>query len=407
MKLSDLIYETWSALTANKGRSLLTILGIVIGIASVIAMTSLIDGIKNSLVSELGLDQSRVVNIDYYNGTDKKAEDIQAIAEGVSGYEFVTGYQMGSSKVNTGTKQADASIMGVNPGYFRAMGSKLTEGRLLTDQELAGDEMSVVVDMAFVRNLFGENESAVGKDVEIGNDSYRIVGVIEQSGMFGGQGSAFMPMQTCSIRITGSNDYAFIIGYAKEDVDMDSLTNRTESFIRERFQITEESEDGGWGYVYVQSIQSIQQELDSTMMSFQMMMMAVASISLLVGGIGIMNMMLTNVTERIREIGLRKALGAHRFDITAQFLMESVAICLVGGVIGFLVGYAGAWALAGLASGFAGLGMSPTSTPVAPHVSFDTVLFAIGICAGIGIVFGFWPAHRAAKLDPVESLRHQ
>ncbi|MBQ9021242.1 MAG: ABC transporter permease [Eggerthellaceae bacterium] len=407
MRISDLLYETWSALMSNKGRTLLTILGIVIGISAVIAMTSLIDGVKNSLVSQLGLDQSRVVYIYYWNGSETSAEDLTTIEEGVDGYEFITGMQSGYGKASTGVKQADTSIMGVSKGFFSALGLNLVEGRMLSDKELNSDAMLVVIDSALARSLFGEDTNPVGEQIEIGNDQYSIIGVVEASSMFTSQGTAYMPWQTCSIRITGSTSFDTIVGYANEGEDMESLVARTESFIRQRFQITDEDQEGGFGYVYVQSIASIQEELSAMLMSFQLMMTAVASISLLVGGIGIMNMMLTNVTERIREIGLRKALGAHRSDITAQFLTESVAICLVGGLIGFLLGYGAAWVLALASSGAMGDLLLGESMTITPAISPSTVLLAIGICAGIGIVFGFWPAYRAAKLDPVESLRYQ
>ena len=144
MRISDLLYETWSALLANKGRSLLTILGIVIGIAAVISMTSLIGGVKDALVNELGLDQSRVVYIDYYNGQEKQASDLVAIQEAIPDYEFVTGMQYASARASTDKKQSDVSVMGVTSGFFRATGSKLKSGRLLSDQELAGDGMAQI-----------------------------------------------------------------------------------------------------------------------------------------------------------------------------------------------------------------------------------------------------------------------
>ena len=401
MRIRDLLYETWSALAANKGRSFLTILGIVIGIAAVIAMVSLIGGVKQSLVGELGLDQSRMVMIDLYTGQENTFEDLAGIEENVDGYDYVAGAQWSSSTVSTGTKQQQSTVMGVGEHFFDAMGMTLKEGRLLTDDELASGSMSVVIDSYLSRELFGADEQAAGKRVTIGNDEYVVVGVVESASLLVSQGSAYIPFPTCVARISGYASVDTIVGFATEDADMATLGERTESYLRERYGISEEDDESGLGYVYVQTMQSLLDEVNATMMSFQLMMTAVASISLLVGGIGIMNMMLTNVTERIREIGLRKALGARNADITKQFLIESIALCLIGGIIGILVGYGSALALSGVASSLAE-GMTVT-----PYFSLRDMLIVTGICTGIGVVFGYGPARRAAKLDPVESLHYQ
>ena len=150
---------------------------------------------------------------------------------------------------------------------------------------------------------------------------------------------------------------------------------------------------------------SMIEELNSMMLAFQVLMTSVASISLVVGGIGIMNMMLTNVTERIREIGLRKALGAKARDITRQFLLESVCLTLVGGIIGIVLGYLGAFGLAGVAGGL--LGYEGEGIAIVPYIDVQSMLLVAGICVAIGIVFGYYPARRAARLDPVESLHYQ
>jgi putative ABC transport system permease protein len=401
VRIRDLLYETWSALAANKGRSFLTILGIVIGIAAVIAMVSLIGGVKQSLVGELGLDQSRMVMIDLYTGQENTFEDLAGIEENVDGYDYVAGAQWSSSTVSTGTKQQQSTVMGVGEHFFDAMGMTLKEGRLLTDDELASGSMSVVIDSYLSRELFGADEQAAGKRVTIGNDEYVVVGVVESASLLVSQGSAYIPFPTCVARISGYASVDTIVGFATEDADMATLGERTESYLRERYGISEEDDESGLGYVYVQTMQSLLDEVNATMMSFQLMMTAVASISLLVGGIGIMNMMLTNVTERIREIGLRKALGARNADITKQFLIESIALCLIGGIIGILVGYGSALALSGVASSLAE-GMTVT-----PYFSLRDMLIVTGICTGIGVVFGYGPARRAAKLDPVESLHYQ
>ena len=208
----------------------------------------------------------------------------------------------------------------------------------------------------------------------------------------------YMPHVTLTTRVSGVASIDQIVGYAREDADMSTIADKTTNFLVKYYDISKEDQDYS---VSVTTMKSIVDELDTTMASFQLLMTTVAGVSLVVGGIGIMNMMLTNVTERIREIGLRKALGARSSDITRQFLLESVTLCIVGGIFGILLGYGGAWALAGLASGMAGIGQ------IVPVISPTAVGMATGICVVIGMIFGYGPARRAAKLDPVESLRYQ
>jgi len=399
MRIRDLLYETFTAIRANRVRSLLTILGIVIGIAAVITMTALIDGIKTSLVGQLGLNQSRLVYISCYPGTRQVSmDDLKQLELNVPDYEFVSAVSYSSGKVTNGTKSLDtAQLVGCDENYFTAVGSKLTSGRLLTAGECTGGAMSVVIDQQVVDKLWGSSDTdVVGQSIRINNDSYTVVGVIEASS-FNGQ-MLYLPYPTLTTRVSGVASIDQIVGYAREDADMSTIADKTKTFLVKYYGISKEDQDYS---VSVTTMKSIVDELDTTMASFQLLMTTVAGVSLVVGGIGIMNMMLTNVTERIREIGLRKALGARSSDITRQFLLESVTLCIVGGIFGILLGYGGAWALAGLASGVAGIGQ------IVPVISPTAVGMATGICVVIGMIFGYGPARRAAKLDPVESLRYQ
>lgn len=401
MRIRDLLVETWMAFESNRGRSLLTILGIVIGIAAVVGMTALIGGVKQSLVGQLGFDQARLVNINVYPNREVTFDDLDKIAERIPEYEFITGATYGFAKASTGEKESDASVIGVKPEYFTAAGTKLKEGRLFSASEERSSAMVALIDDNSVKELYGANPGTVtGRTLRIGNDTYTICGVTESSGYYsmGDQVTAYLPYSTAVTRISGGSSINEALGFAREGADMTEIVETTKTVLADYFAIPEEERDYS---IYVTSLKSLQDELDATMMSFELLMVAVAGISLLVGGIGIMNMMLTNVTERIREIGLRKALGARRGDITKQFLLESVVLCLVGGVIGVVAGYFLAW-------GFSGLAVSMTGgTDVVPVISPTSILVACGICVGIGILFGYYPARRAAKLDPVDALHYQ
>ncbi|OUO34110.1 ABC transporter permease [Olsenella sp. An290] len=417
MRVRDLAYETSTALLANRARTLLTVLGIVIGIAAVIAMTSLIDGVKAQLVGQLGLNMSRTVSITCWPPGNQPLDldDIEEIGGALaSDYDFVTGFTYASGKATSSTAEIEyLSITACRPEYFEAMGLKAASGRLFSAEEEEEGSMVVVLGGSSVQNLFGSPDAdCVGQTVRIGSSQYTVIGTVESSSPYQGD-VAYMPASTAQTRLIGqqgSQSWS-ILGFAREGSDMYAVATRTEDYLYERFDIPRPDPDqtsfsSDEGYVSVQTAQAMIDQLDATTATFRVMALAVASISLLVGGIGIMNMMLTNVTERIREIGLRKALGARRGDITGQFLLESVTICVVGGVLGVAVGYGGAWALAAVAGSALG-SMMGAAESIVPVISATTAGGAAAICVGIGVVFGWYPARRAARMDPVESLRYQ
>ena len=417
MRARDLAYETSTALLANRARTLLTVLGIVIGIGAVIAMTALIDGVKAQLVGQLGLNMSRTVSITCWPPGNQPLDldDVEEIGQALaSDYEFVTGFTSTGAQASSSTASIDyLTVTACEPEYFRAMGYEAARGRLFDEEEAEEGAMVVVLGGSSVKNLFGSPDAdCVGQTVRIGSSSYTVVGVVDE-GLTYDYDVCYMPAETAVTRLIGQGGYNSwqITGFAREGSDMYAVAAATESYLYSRYNIPVPDPDqtsfsSDEGYVYVQTAQALIDQLDATTATFRMLALAVAGISLLVGGIGIMNMMLTNVTERIREIGLRKALGARRGDVTGQFLLESVTICIVGGALGIAVGYGGAWLLASVAGSALG-SMMGASEAIVPVISPSTVAMATGICVGIGVVFGWYPARRAARMDPVESLRYQ
>ncbi len=405
MSMRDLIREALHSLESNKGRSLLTILGIVIGIASVIAMTSLIGGIQNGLIDSLGLNAARMVQI--YSSENLTDSDIEKLRKTIPQIEQIgiidnayTDYQKGDTTYNVSTEGMDISVLKIK-GYDEPLC-----GRSYTEAEAKTGARVAMISRNGAEQLFGQNmEDALGKTIKVSSGEVRIVGVVDNGAESLGSLSLIMPRATIAALFTESYSvFPSVTALAREDADIDELCDTIKTKIQEFKGLSGDDESGD---VMVSSMKSAIDAMNSFMGSFSLIMGAVAGISLLVGGIGIMNMMLTNVTERIREIGIRRALGASRRDITAQFLAESSALCITGGILGVVIGYLLAWALTLFAANSGILNELGASGSIVPSFSITTVLLAFAVSVGIGVIFGFYPARRAAKLDPVECLRYQ
>lgn len=411
MSIIDLMREAMRSLEANRGRSLLTILGIVIGIAAVIAMTSLIGGVRNGLISGMGLNAARIVYINCGYPLDE--DDIEDLARLMPDYEAIEGTYDSYSQVQMGDKSLSVGITGASATYLEMTGaaSRLAEGRIYTDAEEESKSRVALIGRNGIEAFFGNpGADAVGKTIQLNGKSFTVLGVVDD-GMTGTDYcNVYMPTETVRQDFGQGWDYlSSVVGLAREGADIEAVQQQTVEQVGKLKGIAEDELES---MVSVWSMKSSIDQLDTFMMSFQLIMGAVAGISLLVGGIGIMNMMLTNVTERIREIGVRRALGARGRDITLQFLTESATLCVSGGIIGTLAGYAIAWGLA-FGAGALGFdlgsmtGMGSTGAALTPAIEPGAIAIAVGISIVIGLVFGYYPARRAAKLDPVECLRYQ
>ncbi|MDR3037000.1 MAG: ABC transporter permease [Coriobacteriales bacterium] len=395
MTLRSLLNETWISLSANKVRSALTIFGIIIGIASVISMSSLIQGMEGVLQHELGLYQARMVQV--HSTEPMSRSDMQAIDEAFPDYESVGGLLILSAQVSSSAKAASFQVFGVTANYAHIQNIEIDTGRFLNKSDGVGAQRVAVVGKGVLHELFGAEDAAVlGQSLHIGpnKEAYTIVGIIDGGGTSRNYNRVLIPLDTMHVRLAGTHDISTIFALAREGVDTLDLANRTETYMTGPLQHSADT-------LYVYSMQEMMDQLDLITSSFSFMLMAIAGISLFVGGTGIMNMMLTTVTERRREIGLRKSLGARPSTITRQFLLEAVTLSLVGGILGILLGLLLAVILAVIAQ-FIGLNM-----PLQPAVGPASLVIAVGVCIAIGVGFGFYPARYAARLDPVESLRYQ
>ncbi len=406
MKTKDILQETFMALRSNKVRSGLTMLGIVIGIASVIAMTAIGAGAQSSISASIqsiganliiispGAPRGVGQQVNQGRGSAKTLtiEDANALTT-LPSVKAVTAEVTGRYQVTAKGTNTNTSVDGVTPTYPDVRNLQIDQGDFISDQQNQSGAKVAVIGPTVQTDLFGEGSNVIGQIIRIKSTQFKIIGLTKTKGGSGFQNPddmIYIPIITAQRYFSG-DQYVSSISVAAESSDVTTAVQQDiTSLLLTRHNIS----DPTLADFSTLNQADIIATASSVTGTFTILLAAVAGISLIVGGIGIMNMMLTTVTERTREIGLRKAIGAKRRDINRQFLIEAVMLTFIGGVVGVLLGW-------GVSFGVTTLGILQTK------VSLSSVLLAFGVSAFIGIVFGYYPAQRASKLNPIEALRYE
>ena len=406
MKAQDILQETYTALSANKARSGLTILGIIIGIGSVIAMVSIGQGASGQITSSIerlgsnllivipGFAQAGRGFVSQGRGSAQTLtnSDIDVVRE-ITGVAYVSPERQGRYQIVASGNNTNSTVIGISPDYATVRNISVANGSFITEANLRSLGRVAVLGPTVAQDLFGEGNDPVGKTIRINRLNFKVIGVLQVKG---GAGLGFNPDDTIYVPLTtmqkilAGGDYLSSIAISVETKDLMSQVQQEATLaLADKHNVDPTNADFS-----IISQADILGTLTQVTDTFTIFLAAVAGISLIVGGIGIMNMMLTTVTERTREIGLRKAIGAKSRHISMQFLSEAVMLTFLGGVVGVVLG----WILAVAVSQFAG---------IATQVSLQTVILAFGVSAAIGIIFGYYPARRAASLNPIEALRYE
>jgi putative ABC transport system permease protein len=400
--------EASESLLANKMRSGLTVLGIIIGVAAVIAVLAIGNGTQESILGEIQGVGTNLLFVmqggseDVSNPKPLTLSDAEALSDQFSApsIDGVAPVLNGRVEVTFAGENKSTTVVGVTPDYAPVRNVALSEGEFISDTDLAGRSAVVLLGTEVADDLFGRKSGLVGEKVRIEGQPFRVLGVLEEKGgsaMGSEDDQILVPMTTAQTRLLQRSTPNQIDVIYVQAVDSDAVPNASLEISqilssRHRTMIGEEDF----------SILSQQDFLDlaSTITGVLTIFLGgIAAISLLVGGIGIMNIMMVSVVERTREIGLRKALGARRIDILSQFLIESSLLSILGGFIGILLGWALSMIVEQIAAG--------SGTPIVPAMTLEAVLLAVLFSAGIGIFFGLYPANRASMLEPVEALRYE
>ena len=395
------------ALANNKGRSFLSMLGIIIGVAAVIVMMAIGQGSKESVRANIAQMGTNIIMI--HPGADRgpggvrqdpssmqtlRIEDYEAICNECNFVTYVSPEVSTSGQVIFGNNNTSTSIYGEGLEYMDIKQWEITEGTCFTEQDIHTSAKVCLVGKTVVDELFPDGQDPVGKTIRFKTTPVRIVGVLKSKGYnsFGmdQDNLLIMPYTTVMKRLLAQNYFSGINCSALSEEMTDQAIDELTEVLRRSHKLKETDEDN----FSIRSQAEMMETMSSTMDSITIILVVAAAFSLLVAGIGIMNIMLVSVTERTKEIGLRMSVGARGIDISAQFLIESVLISITGGMLGILLGY-------GISSLATAIFMLPTNVPL------WSVVLSFLVCTLIGIVFGYIPAKKASSLDPIEAIRYE
>lgn len=403
MEYKEIFKSALQALRANVLRTSLTMLGIIIGITAVILIYSVGQGAVKFITDELssfGTDYFQInpgsSQISTFAGSDSLTfEDLEAIKNDTSltNIKYVVPIAMASVKVTANGEEDELLTYGTTSEVVEILRPDITDGEFLTAEQELGSEKVAVIGADAAEKFFGEDSSPVGETIRVDNKIFRIVGVLSSSSALAGgflNNSLFIPINVVTDEILGRDTLQEIDISVHDQDSINQTIEDVETLLRDRHDLDEDDEND----FQISSAQDILSTVQTITGLLTAMIAGISGISLVVGGVGVMNIMLVSVTERTKEIGLLKAIGAKQKDILAQFLMESVVMTLIGGIVGIVLGILGAFGIAQVAG--------------IPFVlSIPAIAIAVGVSTLVGIVFGLYPARRAARLSPIDALRHE
>ena len=388
MKLLGTAALALNRIWATKVRSLLTMLGVVIGVAAIVALTSIVDGASqgiNKSLATLGTNQLNITAMTADSLTEQDAQELAAL-ENVS-VMFVQAQNQGT--IATQDKRVNARLVGVSAKYFEAVEPEIALGSYLSSSSFAATAKDVVFG-ADAANDLGLTKAMLGQTVKLNGQDFRLVGVLDDQAGFGTSGRVYVPIDSARKLFSQYPYVSSIVIQADTPEQVDTLQLQADVLLRERYGLGAETV----ARYTITNQASLIAAVGSITATLGLLLTGIAAISLIVGGIGIMNIMLVSVRERTREIGVRRAIGAKQSNILTQFLIEAIVLSLAGGVVGLILGEIAAFFLAVIGDWVF-------------SIRLDTVGLALGFSLLVGVVFGVWPARTAAKLEPIDALRFE